>query len=296
MRFARDRTQIATVGGTLLAVAGLVLTLAGARTPGPGDSSGEVFAWVNERPITGAQLEQAAQRLTATGGVGSTDAERRSLVQLLVDEELLLQRAESLGVLQADPGVRKAIVRATINGIVEDFLADTPSQQQLQQFFQEHRAVFERPARLTVTALYFESTAIARQALAGAGGDWAGLTANSAAQPLRQLPSAPLPAHMLRRYLGPGPTSVALSLEPGEISPPVPGAGGVFLLQVIAKLPPAAPDFADIAPLVRQEYLSRGRELALTEKLASLWRDADVQLNSGVEAGQPGEYTELVAR
>ena len=113
MRFPRDRTQIATLGGTLLAVAGLVLTLAGARTPGPDDITGEVFAWVNERPVTGAQVEQAQQRLTAAGGVGATDAERRSLVQLLVDEELLLQRAESLGVLQADPGVRKAIVRAT---------------------------------------------------------------------------------------------------------------------------------------------------------------------------------------
>ena len=95
---------------------------------------------------------------------------------------------------------------------------------------------------------------------------------------------------MLRRYLGPGPTNVALSLAPGEISQPVEGAGGVYLLRVTEVIPAAVPSYEDVLPVVRQEYLSRGREVALTRKLAALWQSADVELNPRVAVGQPGQY------
>lgn len=294
MRFPRISRHIASAGWLFVALVGLLMALAGAQVPSTGGKNSEVLAWVNERPVSQAGLDRATQRLTAADSAGMATAERRALLQFLVDEELLLQRAESLGVLQADPGVRKAIVRATINGVVEDFLAETLDQRQLEQFYQQHRAVFERPARLAVAALRFESAPLALQALATAGGDWSKLMAQAGAKPVTQLPDSPLPAHMLRRYLGPGPANAAQFLAPGEISEPTPGAGGVYLLTVTAKLPSTVPDFEAIQPLVRREYLSRGRELALTRELASLWDSADVQLNPVVETGSPGEYVELV--
>lgn len=266
---------------TLVAFTGLVLALAGARLEPAAVVSGDALVWVNERPITNAQLDRAAQRLGADGARQLTAAERESLVRLLIDEELVLQRAESLGVLQVDPAVRKAIVRATIDAVVEDFLAQPPGDQQLQQFYRAHQAVFERPARFTVDALRFDDVAAARQAVAAVqpGAGWAGLVTSSAAQPMRQLPGVPLPAQVLRRYLGPGPTEIALSLVPGEISAPVEGAGGAYLLRVTSVIPAYLPAYQDIVPSVRQEYLSRGRELALTQKLARLWGEGDVQLN-----------------
>lgn len=292
----RENKSVATTTLSLLALLGLALALAGARSDSPGDTPGDTLVWVNDRPITEAQVQRAEQRV-ATGGTRQlTGAERNSLIRLLIDEELLLQRAESLGVVEADPGVRKAIVRASINGIVEDFLAEPPQARQLEQFYRLHKAVFERPARFAVQALRFIDLETALRAVDAAGPEagWADLVVSAYAQPLRQLPGAPLPAHMLRRYLGPGPTKLALSLAPGEISPPVQGAGGAYLLRVTTVVPPYLPAYEDIIPLVRQEYLSRGRELALAGKLARLWADADVQLNSRVSAA--GEYPGMVVR
>jgi hypothetical protein len=102
------------------------------------------------------------------------------------------------------------------------------------------------------------------------------------AQRIPHLPGSPLPAHVLRRYLGPGLASVALTLNPGEVSTPVESAGSAYLLQVVTVLAPSVPAFSEILPDVRAEYLSRGRETALADKLAQLWRSADIQFNPQV--------------
>ena len=294
IRTPLDNKAIANTLWALVAVIGLVLALAGARLEPAAGVAGDTLVRVNERPITNAQLNRAAQRLAAGDARQLTGVERESLIRLLIDEELLLQRAESLGVLQADPGVRKMIVRASIDRVVEDFLAEPPEDQQLQQFYRQHQAVFERPARVAVDALRFDDLATARQAVETAepGDGWAGLVASSAARPVRQLPESPLPAHVLRRYLGPALTKIALSLAPGEISPPVEGAGGAYLLRVTSVIPPYLPEYQGIAPIVRQEYLSRGRELALSEKLARLRSEGDIQLNTRALAGK--EYVGIL--
>jgi hypothetical protein len=272
--------------------------MAGARIQQPGDSSGDALVWVNDRPVTSAQLSYAEKRLRTDIAAELSEAERRSVVDLLIDEELLLQRAESLGVVDADPGVRKAIVQAAISDIVEEFLASPPNHQQLEKFYQQHRAVFERPARVAVAALRFDSLAAAQRAHASivGVGEWSDLTTSVEATPLSYLPGSPLPANVLRRYLGPGPASVALSLKPGQISQPVAGAGGAYLLRVTDTVPASVPEFNEIAAVVREEYLSRGREAALTSRLAQLWQAADIQFNARVVAERPGEYVRRAAQ
>jgi hypothetical protein len=42
------------------------------------------------------------------------------------------------------------------------------------------------------------------------------------------------------------------------------------------------PEFDEIGSIVREEYLSRGREAALSEKLAKLWQAADIRFNPRV--------------
>ncbi|MGI9325313.1 MAG: hypothetical protein ACR2PZ_08855, partial [Pseudomonadales bacterium] len=96
----------------MLAVFGLGLALVGARVPRPAEPSDATVLWVNERPITKAQLVYAEKRLAAGSSEVLREADRRSVTDLLIDEELLLQRAESLGVLKADPGIRKTIAQA----------------------------------------------------------------------------------------------------------------------------------------------------------------------------------------
>jgi hypothetical protein len=288
---SRVHRNIIGSGWIFLAAVGLILALAGARIEQPRDATGETLVWVNERPVTRDQLGHAEHRLNRGGG-SLGEEELRLAINMLIDEELLLQRAETLGVLVADPGVRKAIVQSAIDRIVREFTARPIDPQQLKQFYRDHHAVFARPARVAVAALRFDglAEALAARAVVSTDGSWAALAASPGAQPPLQLPGLPLPAHALRRYLGPGPTEVALALAPGEVSQPVDGAGGVYLLQVTEVIPASLPSYEEIVPVVRQEYLARGREAALTRQLAALWQSADVQFNPRVAAGHPGQY------
>ena len=271
-------------GWGLLACLGLILALVGAGVSPPPEPEDGALLWVNERPISAAQLSHAEKRLSGGRSGGLSESERRVVLDLLIDEELLLQRAESLGILDSTPGVRKAIVQAAIDEIVQDFLNRPFDEQVLEQFYQRHSAVFEHPGRRAVAALRFDNRAAAQRAADAhaKGSAWADLAAMPEAQPIPHLPGSPLPAHVLRRYLGPGLANVALTLNPGEVSKPVESASSAYLLQLVTVLAPSVPAFSEILPDVRAEYLSRGRETALADKLAQLWRSADIQFNSQV--------------
>lgn len=271
-------------GWGLLACLGLILALVGAGVSPPPEPEGGALVWVNERPISAAQLSHAEKRLGGGRSGSLSESQRRVVLDLLIDEELLLQRAETLGILDSAPGVRKAIVQAAINEIVEDFLSRPFDEQVLEQFYLRHSAVFEHPGRRAVAALRFDNRAAAQRAADAyaKGSAWANLAAMPEAQRIPHLPGSPLPAHVLRRYLGPGLASVALTLNPGEVSTPVESAGSAYLLQVVTVLAPSVPAFSEILPDVRAEYLSRGRETALADKLAQLWSSADIQFNPQV--------------
>ncbi len=283
----------------LLALFGLGLAMAGASVPRPAEPSDKAVLWVNDQPITITQLAYVEERLTEGRAVRLTEVERRSMIELLIDEELLLQRAESLGVVENDPGVRKAIAHAAISEVVEEFLARPVDQEMLEQFYRDHSAVFERPARLAISVLRFDSLLAAERAHANieSGGMWADIVAGQEAETIRNLPSSPLPVHVLRRYLGPGLASVALTLKSGEISHPVESGGRAHLLKANTVLAATVPEFSEIAPVVREEYLSRGREQALADKLEKLWQAANIQFSprvAGDLAVSEKDYPELV--
>jgi hypothetical protein len=276
-------------GWGLLACLGLTLALAGADIPTSPEPEQGILLWVNEYPISATQLSHAERRLSGEHSGGVSESERRVVLELLIDEELLLQRAESLGIPDSAPGVRKAIVQAAISEIVEDFLRRPFDEPMLEQFYVHHRAVFEHPGRRAIAALRFDKLSAARRAAdAYANGSrWVDLAAMPQAQPVRYLPGSPLPAHVLRRYLGPTLANVALALRPGEISDPVESAGSAYLIKLITVDAPFVPAFSEILPDVRAEYLSRGRETALADKLALLWRRADIRFNPQVVGKLP---------
>jgi hypothetical protein len=284
----KDKTQlIFREGRVLLALLGLVLALYGSMSVQPVAEDRDVLVWVNEQPVTGAQLAFAEERLSRGSAEGRGATQRESIIELLIDEELLLQRAEVLGTYGTDPGVRKAIVQAVIDEVVEDFLAEPVDPRLLKLFYREHRAVFERPPRVAVEALRFSDLPQARWArteiLAGTG--FAEIARTAEAQAIPHLPSSPLPAHMLRRYLGTSLATIALALERGQTSQPVIGPDGIYLLRATAVNPSEVPELEDIGADVEAEYRIRGREAALEDAVAGLWRRASVKVNEDAVVG-----------
>ncbi|MDP4654131.1 MAG: peptidylprolyl isomerase [Alphaproteobacteria bacterium] len=268
-------------GRGLLAFMGLTMAFLGSdsRFVWPMDNSG-VVARVNGQPISVEQIDHAAARLLDTSGTARPElsqkilstAEKQAVITLLIDEELLLQRAETMTIASADPGIRKALAQAAIDQVVAEALAQPVSDAQLQQFYQQYRSLFSQPARIALQAYRFTDLFAAQQAYksANADSDWE-------PQRLQHIPTALLPHHMLRRYLGPALTELALTLNAGELSNPISRSDGVYLLKVTAVQPLTTPLFDDIRPQVIQEFKRRSRDWALQQKLADLREEAHIR-------------------
>ncbi|MFT5483807.1 MAG: hypothetical protein ACI9GW_002466 [Halieaceae bacterium] len=277
----------AGAGRALLALLGLIIALFGSNLQRPSVGGGGVLVWVNHQPITSVELNFASEKLEANSSESLSVAQRQAVLELLVDEELLLQRADSLGVYTSDRGIRKTVVHGVIDREVAEFLGKPTNDHEIRQFYREHRSVFEHPLRAEVDIVRFTSVHEAERArVAMVAGvqpeDSIALESNAA---LSHLPQAPLPEHMLRRYLGSALTEVALGLEQGEISGPISRPEGVYLISVQILEPAWVPDFDYIRENVVDEYHRRGRDRALEQTLARLWQDSDVRFNIDVTAG-----------
>ena len=258
-------------GRALIALAGLSIALIGSDLNFKSIAATDnVLVSVNQQPITVQQLNFAAQRLTGSSADTLDTEQKNTIVKLLIDEELLLQRAELLGIASADPGIRKALARAVISRTVTEFLDRPIDNQQLHTFYLEHRALFVQPLRLELQAYQFERMEQAQQAFA---------SGEIPADQRSLLPTSALPAHMLRRYLGNPLADIALTLAPGETSMPIQRPDGVYLLHLTAKQPERLSPLTEVRPQVEAEYRRRGRDMALQTRLVTLRQQAQITVD-----------------
>jgi parvulin-like peptidyl-prolyl isomerase len=267
----------------IFAIAGLILVLVGSNTQiEHRNYPAHTLVLVNQKPITKATLTVARQRSSAlTNDIQQQDP---LLIQRLIDDELILQRAESLGVLEADPGIRKLLARSTINKINTESQSLPISESQLRDFYDNHQAVFQTPARFAVQAARFltaeEAMTARRQILAGSRLSETVSSADGAV--LMEMPRSLLPTHMLRRYLGTGLTNAILQLDQERLSPPIAQDGGLYLLHLLKQQPSQVIPFQQAQSDIIIEFRSRQRQSALLEALVLYKERADIRLNSSL--------------
>ena len=267
----------------IFAIAGLLLVLVGSNTQiEHRNYPAHTLVLVNQKPITKATLTVARQRSSAlTNDIQQQDP---LLIQRLIDDELILQRAESLGVLEADPGIRKILARSAINKINTESESLPISESQLRDFYDDHQAVFHMPARFAIQAARFLTTedalAARRQILAGSRLSETVSFADGAV--LIEMPRSLLPTHMLRRYLGTGLTDAILQLDQDRLSQPIAQDGGLYLLHLLKQQPSQVIPFQQAQSDIIIEFRSRQRQRALSEALALYKERADIRLNSSL--------------
>ncbi|MDB9978077.1 peptidylprolyl isomerase [Porticoccaceae bacterium] len=267
----------------IFAIAGLILVLVGSNTQiEHRNYPAHTLVLVNQKPITKATLTVARQRSTVL--TNDTQQQDPLLIQRLIDDELILQRAESLGVLEADPGIRKLLARSTINKINTESQSLPISESQLRDFYDNHQAVFQTPARFAVQAARFltaeEAMTARRQILAGSRLSETVSSADGAV--LMKMPRSLLPTHMLRRYLGTGLTDVILQLDQDRLSQPIAQDGGLYLLHLLKQQPSQVIPFQQAQSDIIIEFRSRQRQSALLEALVLYKERADIRLNSSL--------------
>jgi hypothetical protein len=204
----------------------------------------------------------------------------KQLLQRLIDDELILQRAEELGILQADPGIRKLLARSAIDTVVRESQAVLIKEPELIAFYNDHQAVFQQPQRITLQAAQFDDLGMANISRnAVLLGDSLKKTVSLGGGKILPIPVSPLPKHMLIRYLGISLTDLALGLSATQISQPIVQGDNIYLLQVIENQPATLMPFEQVRETVMTELVSRQRRDSLTTTLEELKQTASIQLN-----------------
>jgi parvulin-like peptidyl-prolyl isomerase len=270
----------------IAAAAGLAVALAGALSPRVRLDRGDAAAVVNDVAIPRAALERAAARL----GVSPDDAAARDAVLArLVDEELLVQRAGEIGLVDSDREIRKALVRAAIDRTV-DAAPRTATEAALRTFHAANADFFRAPRRLHLRALAFplrgEPDTAARRAAdahrALAGGAPFDEVARKAVQegaavPVASVADEPLPEPALRRALGPTLAEAALALDaPGAVSAPVRAGDALHVVLLVDAQPAHGAPFEDVRDAVEAEWRRRAADEALAALLARLRRETAI--------------------
>jgi hypothetical protein len=291
MAHSRNQTLLLVAGAGL----GIVLAACGLLSSRPGSARamrGDAVASVNRQPIGLAEYRRALAGLANDRRDGLTAADRRRVLERLIDEELLIQRGLELGLAHSDRRIRSDLTSAVIAVALAERRDAVPSQSDVETFYADHRDTFATSARMRLQQIFFrvdEPAAEpgvlerAREAVrrARAGETVAGLRAELGDPEVAPLPDMLLPPAKLLDYLGPTALGTALSLAPGEVSEPVRSGQGVHVLWLVERGDAAARPLADVRSEVAGELARRRDEEALRGYLDHLRGAAQIQLSDG---------------
>ena len=271
---------LGVLGGAVLAAVGLIAPSAPPPLP-PG-----AVAWVNEELIRTDDYERMVQGLANDQREPITADDRRHVLDRLIDEDLLVQRGQALGLAQHDRRVRADLTSTVIDGVVSEASEREPSEAELTAFYNANRDFFADAGRLRVRQVFIrvvtptDSAAQARADAAArrlrAGESFASVDGELGDPPLVPLPDALLPPAKLRDYVGPTALAAVLALTDGAVSDPVRSGSGYHVLQVVERQADTVPAFDDIRPQVAAEFRRRAGERALRAYLDDLRAHAAV--------------------
>lgn len=283
---------VGAVAGALLAA----LSVVGRSVEEPSRLPAEAVARVGERTIDRAEYQRALQAVTADRRGQLSEAQRRHVLERLIDEELLVQYGIQIGLAARDPRVRADLSGAVLRLVAErgESRAAAAGEAELRAFYAAHRYAFRSADRVRLAHLYFAVAEADQGTEARAKRDDGArrralearrrLDAGESVADLTQLADelvAPLPDDLVSidvvaRYLGPGAAATAADLELGEVGGPIRAFGGYHVIRLVERQLGAARPYEAVADEVRRAYARWSGDRALKRFLAERRRLADV--------------------
>lgn len=275
----------------LALAAGMGLALAAYGVARPSERHAAVpdaVAVVNGVPISRADYDRALTAAAAARRHAKLERdERQRVLDRLVEEELLLQRALELGLVRSDVRIRSALTHAVVEAAasMDDAVPSPASEADIRRFFDENRADFAEPARLTIEQIFYradgQSAAERRAAEAYArlsrGESFEAVKATGDPE-ARPLPLGPVAPAKLADYVGANGVREAISLGPGAVSKPFSSAWGAHLVRVRSREPARIPALEEVRDAVAAEYRRRTGERTLRRYVEDLRRQATIDL------------------
>jgi hypothetical protein len=135
------------LAGAVLAVFYMV------RVPDTAAPAEDAVAWVNGRPIARESYEKALAAVANDRKTGTLrEGDRERVLDRLIDQELLIDRAIELGLHERDPQIRNQLSTAMIDFLVQraEDEARAATEAELRAFYEAERFRFQRAAQYRV--------------------------------------------------------------------------------------------------------------------------------------------------
>lgn len=258
--------------GLAAAVAGLVVAGFGVFHPAPRDLTaappGDV-ALVNQQPILMSDFIDETQNAIGGQFSDATPAQKAKVLQGMIDQELLVQRALALNLPEEDTNVRESLADGVNNQIVASVLANPPNEDALRAYFAAHRADYASKGLMNLTDLvlhvggYENVDQSVEQAMADAAQAVyelrSGSTLDYVQQHFSMMDSGKVSGDTLdfaaQIHLGPKLFAAAQGLSDGQVSEPIADRDGVHVLVMHHRVAPIPADFDSVRNNVYNDYL-----------------------------------------
>jgi hypothetical protein len=209
------------------------------------------------------QVEQLASQFQRTWMRSPTPRELEGLVESLVRDEVYYREALALGLDKDDPVMRRRM-RQKLEFIFEDLTAETPTEEQLAAYLDEHADYFRIEPRISFQQLYLNP-----DRRADPSGDARRLLASleTGADPAASGDPSLLPFEMtlastseITRSFGRDFATELSQFEAGGWRGPVFSGLGAHVVRVTDREEGRLPDLAEVRPVVEREWLANRRQ------------------------------------
>ena len=247
----------------------------------------EWIAKIENTKISKARFNLQIQAFASDKRSPLSQEDRDFVLERMIEEELLIQRAKDLGLLSTNTMVRGTIVQQMINSIISGNNILDIKENDLRNFYNNNKSFFTSADRLRVRQLYFSDSDKNKASEKAEevflylleGGDFTSASKMSDSSAMK-LPDTLITLGKLREYLGPSLTKVAQNMKPGEFTDPKRVINGYKILFLIDRVDAPIPEFSSIKDQVRSEFMKRRDDLALRNYLDDLKNWYEVTRNS----------------
>ena len=213
------------------------------------------------------------------------EEDRAFVLERMIEEELLIQRAKDLGMFSTNTMIRGAIVQQMINMIISENSLDIVSTSQLKEFYEANKGFFTSADRLRLKQIYFSDEkggALERAQNAYlylVQGNNLDVIDSKSDESALEVPNTLMTLSKVREYIGPSLMQIAKMLKPGEFTSPKKVIGGYKIIVLLERRDASPPDFKEIRDRVKSEYQKRKDDEALRDYLNKLkkWYEIERQ-------------------
>jgi hypothetical protein len=237
-------------GGMLVGAALAVFYIA--RVPDSAEPSVDAVAWVHDRPISRGSYENALRAVAGDRKRGTLrEDDRERVLQRLIDQELLIDRAIELGLHERDPQMRNQLATAMIDFLVRRAEDDASAVDEgdLRAFYEEQRFRFERSPQYRIAV---EGGAV-------------------------PLPDGFLLGKEIEQRLGPRAARQVTVLEPGEVAAIGEGSRG-YTVRMLERRDGVVVPFGEARDAVEAAYVRDRSEAAVREFLEVARQHTDIRV------------------